>query len=166
MKNKFKKIRIIALAAIIGLSMAACASSPSETSASMARAGVISFDIDSALQYLWTGTDYNIDGDVVGDFYSKTIQFTADSIEGSSDVVFEINAMLNEMVKEGDARLIARAGVIRFTGSFQGTDMSQLPQWFTYTIGDGGYALTIRDIPTRRNNQTTPVLFSGDRSVN
>jgi len=166
MKNKTKKIGIIAIIAIIGLSMAACASSPSGTSANRASAGVISFEIDSALRQLWTGTDFDVNGNTVGGFNTKTIQFTADSIEGSSDVVFEINVILNEMAKAGDAKLIARAGVIRFTGNFQGTDMSDIPQWFTYTIGDGGYALTIRDIPSRKNNQTTPELFSGDRPLN
>jgi len=162
MKNKIKILGIIALAAIIGFSMAACASSASNT----ARSGVISFEIDSALRQLWNGTDFDVNGNAVGGFNTKTIQFTADSIEGSSEVVFEINVMLNEMAKTGDAKLIARAGVIRFTGNYQGTDMSEFPQWFTYTIGDGGHALIIRDIPSRKNNQTTPVLFEGDRPVN
>jgi len=160
MKNTIKIFGIIVLAAIIGFSMSACSTT---TSASASRAGVISYEIDSSLRHLWTGADYNLDGDVIGGNYSKTIQFSADSIEGSSDVVFEINIILNEMAKAGDAKLIARAGVIRFAGNYQGTDMSQIPQWFTYTIGDGGYALTIRDIPSRKNSQTTPVLFAGDR---
>jgi len=160
MKNIIKILGIIALAAIVGFSMSACLST---TSASASRAGVISYEIDSSLQYLWTGADYNLDGDAIGENYNKTIQFSADSIEGSSDVVFEINVILNEMAKAGDAKLIARAGVIRFAGNYQGADMSEIPQWFTYSITDGGYALTIRDIPSRKNNQTTPVLFAGDR---
>jgi len=163
MKKKIKILGIIALAAIIGFSMTGCLTT---TSASASRAGVISYEIDSGLRHLWTGADYNLDGEAIGENFSKTIKFSADSIEGSSEVVFEIKSMLNEMAKTGDAKLIARAGVIRFAGNYQGTDMSDIPQWFTYNIGDGGYALTISDIPSRKNNQTTPVLFAGDRSLN
>jgi len=161
--NRAKTLLLIIATA--GILMAACTSEPGSTSGETSRSviqpktGVISYEIDANLQYLWTGADYENEEPVFG----KTILFEANSIEGSSDVVFTIKTLLSEMVKEGDAKLIAKAGVIRFTGFFQGTDMSQIPQWYTYSLGDGGYALTIRDTPSRNNGQTTPDLFAGDR---
>jgi len=168
MYKQVKFLGAASCAAIIVFFTAACASNAAVTSSGSpraAKAGVISYDIDANLQYLWTGTDFDNDGEVIGDFYSKTIQFSANSLSGSSDIVLHLNILLSDMAKEGDAKLIAKDGVIRFTGFHDGFDMSQVPQWFTYSLGDGGYALTIRDIPTNRNGQTTPDVFEGDRDL-
>ena len=86
-----KRFCMIAMVALIGFSTSSCDKD---------EAGTISYDIDPALQYLWTGADYK-NGEPVGGNYNKTIQFGADFVNGSSDVAFEINVMLKEMAKKG-----------------------------------------------------------------
>jgi|GEM_PF-7069546 len=142
-KNILNLLGIITFIAIIGLQVASCATVKNTN-------GIISFDIDSELQSTWNGTE---------DFLNIELSFDENSVKGSSDIASEINLILSEMVKKGDAKFIAENGSMRFTGNFDGTNMGRIPRWFTYTITDD--TLTIKDLPRQSNNNTTPDLFIG-----